>query len=167
MKFQPPPPWDRNDVTLWANEVVKYLVPGKISDRAFLPATFDLVAADDTFEDTGLAITLPEIGFYNISTIIHAHLDVQNGTGSLTAALYDTSIVANSEMKIAAVVGPHLEHFGSGNSIGYTSTIKNQVLKLYMKSTGGANWNDKYIESDEDGRTTLEYFYYGRLREVE
>ena len=169
--FQPPPPWEGIGSEFWVNEVSKYLLPGKIQDAIDLSADFSITAADDTWEYvTGLELTLPEIGTYLISVHAHVHVDVKAGAGSVSLALYDDTIVTNSERKVGSAVGPSEHHFGPAFTIGYHCTVRNQVIKVYTKSNlegGGApSFNVRDIESDDTGRTGMEYFYYGKLKEV-
>ena len=167
-RFQAPPPWNRGNTELWGNEVNKYLAPGKMHDIAYLCATFSITADNNVFEDTGLSIVLPKIGFYIISITGHVHVDRSGGTGSLTFALYDTSIVANTELLAGAIVGTREVHAGSGFVLPYISTVDNQILKLYAKTfeESGGNWVLREITCDDTGRTSLGYYYYGKLKET-
>ena len=167
-KYKQPAPFYHGKFTeTWANETSKYMLPGKLYREQCLGATFSITAADDTFEDTGLVIVLPQEGFYIIDWCSHAHVQMASSVeGSLTAMLYDDNgAIANSEHMILWSHDTH-EHGGSASCMkGYLNTKKGNSIKMYIKSNTAGAFTTRELDCDTRGRTHLKAFYYGKLDE--
>ena len=170
MKRQPSPQYNSDSFNneKWAEDVFKYLSPGKICDDGCLGGTFSITAANDTFESTGLTLTLPVEGLYILFAHAHAHIKMgSNDDGSISTAIYSgSSIISDSENMI---IESHEtdEHGGSsGMSICYLNTAKNTVISLYAKSNTAAAFATRDLSCDDKGRTRLSYMYYGKLEDA-
>jgi hypothetical protein len=129
---------------------------------AMLPSTFTITGTSGTFQDTGLAITLPSAGTYKITGNARTQLIGNAGVSWwIILKLYnstDAADVADSE-RMGAITGS-TSRIGGTTPIDIIITVAaSKTIKLYAARAGsaGCSWNESYVSTDSIGRTTLMY----------
>lgn len=122
------------------------------------------VAASGVWDDTGLSVSLPSAGTYQISANVRNFINVGGGGGFLSFRLYDTAAAAavSSSERLGALSIP-----GSGVQVqrtdGHTflvtaataTTLKLQVFRSDVEGTTA--WSVSRVGSDSLGWSTLSY----------
>jgi hypothetical protein len=131
--------------------------------ESVLASAFGLTAGAGTYQDTGLAITLPSAGTYLLLANIATVLAPNTGTSwFISAKLYnstDAADVANSErICILTYTAASIQETMAALSMPITVTAS-KVIKLYAKrdGTGTPTFTASSIYSDANGRTNLAY----------
>lgn len=148
---------------------------GSVSIRAtgfaVLPATVDLLStASGTAVDTGLEITLPVAGTYQLDAMVRAALTAGDGTNVWIAAhLYDVTvgaIVPNSEVivhQLAITLSAHPPTLGESSNgsapimVEYTVPGPRRIRLRAIRVYTGAAPTMSRVQTDGNGRTTLRY----------
>ncbi len=136
-------------------------VPRNPSGESVLGSNFTLSAANGTYQDTGLSVTLPGSGTYLIFGGVRGGLKISAGDGFLCSKLYnatDGADVANSERFVF-----YTDQLGTllANTSGFAVLVTvaaAKTIKLYAKRDGtGTTWVTSLVAGDVNGRTNLGY----------
>lgn len=135
--------------------------PGDVNGESVLSSTFSITSANGTFDDTGLSITIPSAGTYEIYGSATCKIQFSaGGDGYIVGKLYnstDTADVANSE-RLLGFFGSSGVQYRSATSFSTIITVTEETtIKLYAKSEDGTTWTFRDILSDANGRTNLGY----------
>ncbi len=128
-----------------------------------LGSTFSITGTAGTYQDTGLAITLPSAGTYkvtanvrgrmigNAGTVWWIHIKLRNST--------DSTDVTNSERLIVltGTTGLHLQNTCPIDIIMTVDGAKTIQLHAPRNGSGSPSWTASTIESDANGRTVMMY----------
>lgn len=135
--------------------------------EAVLSPSFGITGTAGTYQDTGLAITLPTAGTYLV--IADTRATVKGNAGTLwwiTVKLYnstDAADVANSE-RLIVLTGTTAVILENTAVISAIITIAaSKVIKLYAFRNGqtSPSWTNATIDSDVNGRTSMRYIKIG------
>lgn len=130
------------------------------SSEAVLGANFQITAANGTYQDTGLSLSIPAAGTYLVT--VNARFNMQTSTttaGFITAKLFDATNaadIANSERMLFLVEGITNQRQGTSVVTSVVTTTGAITLKLYAKRDSGS-WTNSFLNSNSDGRTTMSY----------
>lgn len=128
--------------------------------ESVLGSTFNISAANGTWQDTGLAMTLPGAGTYLVYANVRASLESSATASNLISAkLYnstDAADISNSERLIAFEEDANVLDQASASIIALAFVTASKTIKLYAMRDNGT-WINSDIVSDADGRTTIGY----------
>jgi hypothetical protein len=131
------------------------------SGESVLGADFTLSAANGTYQDTGLSLSLPSAGTYRI--YIHVRGSVAFSAGSLgfiTAKLFnstDGTDVANSETLVVVHDSTTGSNQAATGAAMLVTVAAAKTIKLYAKRDSATTWTTSSIRSTVDGRTRMSY----------
>ena len=130
---------------------------------AVLASQFAITGTAGTFQDTGLAVTLPSAGTYKLTANVRGSLQGNAGTvWYLIAKLYnatDAADVANSE-RLIVLTDQTGQNFQMTCPIDVPVAVAaSKTINLYAArhGVGSPSWTLSNIESNAGGRTTLSY----------
>lgn len=135
-----------------------------LNGQSVLGGAITLTGTAGTYQDTGLSVTLPNSGTYELTANVRANL--RGGTTGtlwyLTAELYnatDAVAVANSERIIISINDNTLSLQTTCPISNIIQVASSKVINLFVfrNGSGGPTWNTSTINSDANGRTTLSY----------
>jgi len=121
---------------------------GASNGRTVLAADYT-ITADDTWEDTGLNITLPASGTYLISYITSTIIQTSDIDGLIVARLYnqtDAAAVANSDLIIAYNTGT-LANIPTATGQIIVTVAASKTIRLEAKRFSGVTWTQSIITS--------------------
>lgn len=127
-----------------------------------LSATFSITAANGTFQDTGLSLTLPSAGTYLLSFDCRIDLNASAGVpGWGNAKLFDATAGADvpstarmcSITQVNAMIGT-----GTGSCSGKSYTVSGPAtIKLYVARNNATTWTTSNVISNTAGYTMMSY----------
>lgn len=131
--------------------------------NAVLGSSYDITASAGTFADTGLSVTLPSAGTYEITANVRGAMVGNAGTSWwITAELYnstDSAAVTDSE-RLVVLTGTTALHLQNTCVITKIVTVAaSKTIKLYACRNGTASptFTVSQISSDANGKTELIY----------
>lgn len=134
---------------------------------AVLGSSFGITGTAGTYQDTGLSVTLPSAGTFQVDADIRAALVGNAGIlWWIHAKLYnstDSADVANSET-LVVLTGTTNLHLQNTAHISMTVTVAaSKTIKLYAARNGSdsPSWTGSSIASDSNGRTRMRYAKIG------
>jgi len=125
-----------------------------------LDTNYDIVA-DDTWEDTGLSVTLPAAADYLLSAQVIGEGLISAGTiGTLDARLYNVTGAASVPGSVLEIgYTETLDQVFRGTHthapIPFTSPVVNTVVRLEAFRNSGPTWDRSTVVSKADGGTRL------------
>ncbi len=134
-------------------------LPTASSGTSTLGSAFALTSTD-TYQDTGLSVSLPSSGTYLLTAQVKATLVSTTGAPYATCRLFNVTagaVVANSELLVA---------FGTATSTYYINTATQSrtltvgaasTIRLECARRQASAWSVSEISSDVDGRTAVTY----------
>ena len=131
--------------------------------ESVLGATFTITGTAGTFQDSGLSVSLPYAGKYEITADVRGNLRGNAGTAWwLSGKLYnstDAADVADSERLIVLtnVNTILLQQTCTINKIVEVAAAKTIKLYVARDGTGTPSWTNSAIESNTAGKTVLTY----------
>lgn len=131
------------------------------SGESVLGSDFTLNAANGTYQDTGLSVSLPSAGTYLIH--LHARGEVLFSAGTLgyiTVKLYnstDAADVANSETVITTQYVTNVTRQEATSASKIVTVAAAKTIKLYAKRDSATTWTSSSIRTSSDGRTRMSY----------
>lgn len=130
--------------------------------QAVLAASFQITAANGTYQDTGLSIALPSAGTYIITANVRGDLKTTAGSlAYLVARLFnvtDGAAVAESETVLLLVEVTN-QNFQQTAALSVVLTVAAaKTIRLEAMRNGSApTWGVSTIASNANGRTRLGY----------
>jgi hypothetical protein len=132
--------------------------------ESVLSANFDITAANGTYMDTGLSITLPAAGTYLIFARVRCYITFTAGsTGKIVYKLYnstDAADIANSKTLGVFGVNVSTASITTATLIMPVTVDGTDTIKLYAMRDGATTWTVSQIssgQSDGLGETNLGY----------
>ena len=136
------------------------------NSQSVLGSVFNITNAAGSFQDTGLSISLPSAGTYEILADVRCVLKANGGAGTtawwISVELYnstDSAAVTNSE-RLGVLTGVNAQLFQTTTPISIPITVAGaKTIKLYACRNGNGTpaWTTSDIESNSAGRTVLSY----------
>lgn len=136
------------------------------NSESVLGSDFNITGTAGTFQDTGLSITLPDAGTYEITCDVRAALRANGGAGStawwISIELYnstDSAVVTDSE-RLAVLTGTNAVLFQMTCPLTKKVTVAaSKTIKLYAARNGNGTpaWTTTDIVSNSAGRTMISY----------
>ena len=131
------------------------------SGQTVLGSTYDISAANGTYVDAGLAVTLPSAGTYKITADLRSTLSFSGaGAGFLAAKLYnstDAADVANSEQLLHYSETPDVGSISTTSLNRIVTVSAGKMIKIYVKRDAASVWAVSSIDSDSTGRSAMSY----------
>jgi len=137
------------------------LVPTPSAGIQVLGSTYTISGDNGAYEDTGLAITLPDTGTYLVWYTARTNISAVTTAGAyILVELYnstDGGALANSE-EIGAYAGViATSYYASPHVLTSVSVAASKVIKLYAKTVAPVSTSIRTINSDTNGRTNIGY----------
>lgn len=130
------------------------------SGESVMNSQFNITAANGTYQDTGLEITLPSAGTYLFSANVRGFISATELGAFIVAKLYnstDSSYVVDSEM---FVVQERITSSSINGNVSQNLKITvdgSKVIKLHAFRSGGTTYQSSAIIGDTNGRTRMSY----------
>jgi hypothetical protein len=129
--------------------------------ESVLGSSFSITAANGTYEDTGLSISLPTAGTYLLYANVRYAMNFSAGaTGFLAAKLYnitDAADVSNSERMLHLLSSTGQDVQGTAPLTLILTVAAAKTIKLYAKRDSATTWTTSVIGAGSDGKTVLGY----------
>jgi hypothetical protein len=128
-----------------------------------LPSNFDISAANGVDEDTGLSVSPPESGIYEIACDIRGVLQGLAGVNwRLEAKLYNTTdnVFVDNSARLVIQAGESGILFQSTAGVAWIVEIDGlKTFNVYVQRDGGGSptWTYSRIGSDYNGYTTMRF----------
>ena len=131
--------------------------------ESILPSNFDISAANGEDQDTGLFVSPPEAGVYEIACDIRGVLQGLGGVNwRLEAKLYNATdgvFVDNSARLVIQAGESGILSQSTAGVVWLVEVDSPKTFNLYMQRDGGGSptWTYSRIGSDYNGYTTMRY----------
>lgn len=133
------------------------------SGLSVLASAFALTTTN-TFQDTGLEVTLPAAGTWDLNFSPRAVVQVSGGDGWISVRLYDetaAAVVSDSTRLMYYVASGITDlkqlHVAFSHPVTVTAASTIRLEAVRGNGSGTPSWSLSQIDSNADGRTTLSY----------
>lgn len=137
------------------------LVPTPSAGIQVLGSTYTISGDNGAYEDTGLAITLPDAGTYLVWYTARTNISAVTTAGAyILVELYnstDGGALANSEEIGAYASVAATSYYSVPHMLTSVSVAASKVIKLYAKTVAPVSTSIRTINSDTNGRTNIGY----------
>lgn len=137
------------------------LIPTPSAGIQVLGATYTISGDNGAYEDTGLAITLPDAGAYIVWYTARTNISAAITPGAfILVELYNSTdgvALANSEEIGAYASVVSASYYGVPTMITSIVVAASKVIKLYAKTVAPATTIIRTVNSDTNGRTNIGY----------
>lgn len=128
--------------------------------QSVLGSTFTITAANGTYQDTGLSVTLPAAGTYRVYADVRVGLGFSAGVqGYIVVKFFnstDSADVTNSE-RLAFYTVTNSTYLLTIPVNTIVTVTASKTIKLYAVRNSATTWGRSTIDSDSDGRTIMGY----------
>ena len=134
-------------------------LPTASSGSSVLGAAFPLTSTD-TYQDTGLSVSPPSAGEYQLTAQVKATLLATTGAPYATCRLYNVTagaVLTNSELWVAFSPSAAMYAINTATSQKTYTLAAASTIRLECARRQATVWSVSEISSDVDGRTVLSY----------
>lgn len=135
-------------------------VPTATWGEAVLASSVALTGANHSWQESGLAVTLPAAGVYLVGADVRGAVTGSAADHFVAAALYNqaaSALVVHSERLVAYGSVANVSQRGAASIQAVVSVAAATEIALVAKRSGSGSWISSVLVSNGDGRTVLRY----------
>lgn len=127
-------------------------LPTATNGQSALGSDFNITAANGTYQDTGLSVTLPSAGTYEISADVCSYVQASGGTDAFISTFFynstDATYITNStRLGAYQYVSKAVNGFTQTPSHVIYTVSGSKTIKLYAASYNGSSYSARTIAS--------------------